>query len=306
MGNRLNEVSMISVRRILCPVDFSEFSKHAFDHAVVLAKWYEAELVVLHVAPLLAVFPVPGGTTRENLEPFDADAMAKELRSFVGGAAEALPRLRMIVRAGAAASTILDCAREVEADLLVLGTHGRTGFERFMLGSVTEKVILKATSPVFTVPRGVDAGPHGGVFRRILCGVDFSDASSQALQYALSLAAEANGRLTLLHVVEWMPDTTVPIQPHFDFQRYGESLVAEARARLTQLVPRETREWCDIDTSVRVGKPYQEILGRATQESADLIVMGVQGRGPVDRMLFGSTTQHVVRKAPCPVLTVRP
>ena len=83
-------------------------------------------------------------------------------------------------------------------------------------------------------------------------------------------------------------------------------MVAEARARLTQLVPRETREWCDIDTSVRVGKPYQEILGRATQESADLIVMGVQGRGPVDRMLFGSTTQHVVRKAPCPVLTVRP
>jgi nucleotide-binding universal stress UspA family protein len=218
----LKEVSMIGVRRILCPIDFSEFSKHALDHAVVLAKWYEAELVVLHVVPLMAVFPVPGGTTRENLEAFDADAMTKELRSFVGSAAEALPRLQMIVRAGAPAAMILDCAREVEADLLVLGTHGRTGFERFMLGSVTEKVILKATSPVLTVPRGVDAGPDGGVFRRLLCGVDFSDASLRALQYALSLAAEANGRLILLHVVEWMPDTTVPIQPHFDFQRYGE------------------------------------------------------------------------------------
>jgi nucleotide-binding universal stress UspA family protein len=297
---------MTRIHRILCPVDFSEFSKHALDHAVVLARWYEAELVVLHVAPLVAVFPLPGGTTRANLEAFDPDVMTRELRSFVGGAVEALPRLQMIVRAGAPASLILECAREVEADLLVLGTHGRTGFERFMLGSVTEKVILKATSPVLTVPRGVDNGPDGGVFRNILCGVDFSDASLRALQYALSLASEATGRLTLLHVVEWMPETTVPIQPHFDFQRYGESLVSEARARLTQLVPDEIREWCEIDISVRVGKPYQEILGTATRGAADLIVMGVQGRGPVDRMLFGSTTQHVVRKAPCPVLTVRP
>jgi len=300
------KTSMITLRRLLCPVDFSDFSKQALDLAMVIARWYEAEIVVVHVVPIVpTVLPFPSATI-PDVGALDPQVAGRELQSFVEAAGPAPPRPQTIVRMGAPAPVILDLAREVNADLLVLGTHGRTGFERLMLGSVTEKVMLKATCPVLTVPRAVDGGAQAPVFRRIVCGMDFSEAALRGLKFALSLCAEAGGHLTLLHAVEWMPEASLPGLPEFDLKQFGASLVSEAQSRLEQLVPAETRDWCEINSSVRIGKPYVEILRTAAEESTDLIVLGVQGRGPLDRMLFGSTTQHVVRKAPCPVLTVRP
>ena len=300
------KTSMITLRRILCPVDFSEFSKRALDLALVIARWYEAELVVVHVVPIVpTVLPFPSAAV-PDVGALDPQVAGRELQGFVDAAGSPTPRPQTIVRMGASAPAILDLARDVNADLLVLGTHGRSGFERLMLGSVTEKVMLKATCPVLTVPRAVEGGAQAPVFRRIVCGMDFSEASLRGLKFALSLCAEAGGRLTLLHAVEWMPEASLPGLPQFDLQQFGASLVSDAQTRLEQLVPAETRDWCEVNASVRVGKPYVEILRTAAEDSADLIVLGVQGRGPLDRMLFGSTTQHVVRTAACPVLTVRP
>jgi nucleotide-binding universal stress UspA family protein len=295
---------MISVRRILCPVDFSDLSRHALAHAAVLARWYEAELVTLYATPLAPDVPPLPMRMSSVLAPFDARAMAGELQAFAGPVTEGVARVQKIVRPGAAALVILDCARELEADLLVLGTHGRTGFERLMLGSVTEKVVRKAACPVLTIPRGAEARPDRPLFPRVLCGVDFAESSARALRYALSLAEEAEGRLSLLHVVEWLPEEPLP-GAHGDAQLFQESLVTEARRRLAELVPREARDWCEVETSVRCGKPYQEILRAAAVDRAELIVLGVHGHGVIDRMLFGSTTQQVVRQALCPVLTVR-
>jgi universal stress protein E len=297
---------VITIRRILCPVDFSEFSRRALAHAAVIAGWYEAELVVVHVIPIaLGAAGLPPAVPA-SVALMDPEAAARDLREFVGSAAAESPRLRTVVTAGPAAASIVDHARELDADLLVLGTHGRSGFERFMLGSVTEKAIRKASCPVLTVPPAREGGAHEPVFRRIVCAIDFSEASARALQYAASLAAEANGRLTLIHVLEWMPEEAVPLHPQFDVNRYREALVSDAKDRLARMVPEDARDWTEIEPLVRVGKPYREILGAASAASADLVVLGVQGRGPIDRMLFGSTAQHVVREASCPVLTVRP
>lgn len=298
---------MIRVRQILCPVDFSPFSRRALDHAAVLARWYEAQLTVLHVSPLVpTMFGLEPALSAATLAPFDRETLGRELLAFVGETVKATPAPQLVVRSGPAAATILEYAAENNVDLVVLGTHGRTGFERFMLGSVTEKVVRKAPCPVLTVPRRAADGPERPLFARILCGVDFSEASGRAAEYALALAQEARGRLTLLHVVEWLPDESFAKYPQFDLDHYRRSLLSDARMRLEELVPEEARNWCAPDARVACGKPYQELLRVAGDDAADLIVLGVHGRGPIDRMFFGSTTQQVVRQAECPVLTIRP
>ena len=297
---------MLNIHKVVCPVDFSPISKRALDHAAVIARWYEAELVVLHVTPFMpTLFGFPAAVDTAGVAAADADAVIPELTAFVAEAATMVSATQTIVRSGSPAVEILHYAAEAEADLLVLGTHGRTGFERFMVGSVTEKVLRKAPCPVLSVPPRCEGQPERPVFGRILCGADFSEASDHAAEYALSLAQEANGRLTLLHVVDWMPDKNFAKYPQFDPAAYRQVITREARRQLEGLVPKEARDWCEPDLRISCGKPYREILRVAAEDQADLIVLGVHGLGPIDRMLFGSTTEHVVRQAPCPVLTIR-
>lgn len=297
---------MLHIRRIVCPVDFSPISKRALDHAAVIARWYEAELVVLHVIPFMpTIFGFPAAVDAAAVAAADADAVIPTLTEFVAQAETMVSATRTMVRSGSPAVEILQCAAEAEADLLVLGTHGRTGFERFMVGSVTEKILRKAPCPVLSVPPHGEGQPERPVFARILCGADFSEASDRAVQYALSLAQEANGLLTLLHVVDWMPDRNFAKHPDFDPAAYRQVITREARRQLEKLVPAEARNWCEADLRIACGKPYREILRVAAEDRADLIVLGAQGLGPIDRLRFGSTTEHVVRQAPCPVLTIR-
>jgi nucleotide-binding universal stress UspA family protein len=196
---------------------------------------------------------------------------------------------------GAPATVILERARELPADLVIIGTHGRGGFDRWVLGSVAEKVLRKAPCPVLTVSGSAQAAEPRSLFKKILYACDFSVSSLAGLDYALSLAHEADARLTLLHVLEWLL---------INDQRRA-SLETEALERLREAVPTSTKEWLQTEEIVTEGRAYREILSIAQERDADLIVMGVQGRGALDVMFFGSTAHHVVRQAACPVLTVR-
>jgi nucleotide-binding universal stress UspA family protein len=296
---------VIRIGRIVCPVDFSEFSRRALDRAAVLARWYEAELVALHATPLVPVdFPLAPGVSPATLAPFDVEAMAGELRAFSAEVAARCPRLRLIVRSGPPAPVILDLARGLGADLLVIGTHGRSGFRKLVLGSVAEKVMDKAPCPVLTVPYAAQGSPDTPVFRRVLCGVDFSEASRRAVEFATSLAEEANGRLILLHSIEWPIGDRHPTHATFGVNLYRQSLLTDARARLAALVPAEARDWCQVDARAASDEPAAELLRLAAAERADLIVVGADRPRPIDRMLFGSVAPLVIRQAPCPVLTV--
>lgn len=298
---------MISITRILCPVDFSGHSRLALDYATALARWYEAEVVALHahsvsmVPATIGAFPA---ATSVGV-PLTREEIGSDLDEFVRPVQAAQVRVRTVVAIGGAAHNILEAAEKLPASLIVMGTHGASGFERLMLGSITEKVLRKASCPVLVVPRRADA-PSGRpiVFRRILCAVDFSPCSRKAVSYALSLAEEAGGALTFLNVVEAVDDEPLTTA-HFDVAEYRQHLRQAAGERLAELVPREARTWCDCHTMVRAGKPHREILEAARVMDADLIVVGVRGRNAVDLALFGSTTNQVVRGADCPVLTVR-
>jgi nucleotide-binding universal stress UspA family protein len=165
---------------------------------------------------------------------------------------------------------------------------------------------------VLTVPRGLpDAVPaSAGLFKEILCAVDFSDSTEHSVNYALSLAQEADARLTLLHVISGEFEHALDIATLAaadrlsvgDFRRQRE---ADLRQRLANLVPDSARTYCQADPQLTHGRPWREILRLAAERRADLIVMGVRGRGAADLMVFGSTTNHVVRGSACPVLTLR-
>jgi nucleotide-binding universal stress UspA family protein len=304
---------MIEIRRILCPTDFSDCSRRALDHAVAIAKWYESTITLVHVSPIVplaAYAPGSGVVPSANLSPEERQSLLTSMKQFA--AAEASPDIRFdyILGEGGTAAQILNAAETLASDLLVIGTHGRSGFERLMLGSVTEKVLRKATCPVLSVPRhSTDAVPMPPLFRHILCAVDFSECSIHALEYAMSLAQEAGGSLTVLHVIDIGPEIPdvhglmmggVPDVREF-VARVGES----ARVRLKELVPESVRTSCHVETMVVEGRSYHEVLRVAGDQASDVIVLGVHGRGPVDRLFFGSTAQQVVRGATCPVLTLR-
>jgi nucleotide-binding universal stress UspA family protein len=298
---------MISINRILCPVDFSDASRVALEHAAALARWYDALLTALHVVPLVpTTLTFPPAISAATMEPVSPEFLRDELRRFVAPVAETVP-VDTVVVSGEPARAVIEKAWALESDLLVLGTHGRSGFERFVLGSVTEKVLRRATCPVLTVPPAVADRPTAGrpPYKRILCPVDFSATADRALRYACSLAEEAKARLTVLHVLEWFPDQEIREHRHFDVPEYRRFLEEDARRRLADAIPEDARTWCEPAEKVGCGKAWREILRVAADETSDAIVMGVHGRGAFDLALFGSTTNHVVRQAHCPVLTVR-
>jgi nucleotide-binding universal stress UspA family protein len=231
---------------------------------------------------------------RERLDAFVALSRAENVRT------------EFSVVEGTPAPVILEAAESQHADLICLGTHGREGFDRIVLGSVAEKVLRKAKCPVLTV---AEAGEEGSVqpvfFKNIVCALDFATLSLRALEHALSLAQEAQAKLILLNVVEWLSDEPgweTGLEP--DMFGFREQMKEAVLKKLEEAVPEGVRDWCDVETVVTSGKPYREILKLANEREADLIVMGVRGRNPLDRMLFGSTVQHVVRRAGCPVLTI--
>jgi nucleotide-binding universal stress UspA family protein len=304
---------MFHIKHILCPIDLSDFSRHAFDRAVGVARCYDAKVSVLHVLPAPSAMPAipygPEGPGPFGLQAFDRDHVLTELPRFLAlEHSIGVPVEYHVVEAPSVAKEVVLQAERLSADLVVSGTHGRSGFDRLVLGSVAEKVLRSSRVPVMTVPPGVpDAVTIGrDPFRRILYATDFSGGSGVALRYAASLAQHGAAHLTAIHVVEPFPVGHDPIVGStFNVAAYHAALERDAKERLRTAVPESIRLACETDDVVVNGKPYVEILRLAETRHIDLIVMGVHGRNALDRWVFGSTTEHIVRRATCPVLTVR-
>ena len=295
------EARVTEIRRILCPVDFSEFSASGLAWAAAFAQLFGSDITVLHV--LSAPVPPVGSETYPAWLPQVPDtreSIADDLQLLLGPLSSAGVTVRTQIAEGNTAAAIVRHAVEHDVDLVVMGTHGRSGFDRLTLGSVAEKVLRKAPCPVLTIPPGAARTAMDVSVRRILCPTDMSTGSAFAMDFALSLADRAHAAVTALHVVETM----------------------EARPELSGALSELQRRRCDtelqfleesnaaraggnaITNAVTLGRLYLEILRMVEERAIDVIVMGVRGRGPVDMALFGSTTNQVVRRAACPVVTV--
>lgn len=297
---------MVRFQQILCPTDLSDSSRPALRHAAAIAAWYDARLTVLHVVPTFDAIQLPPNTLGETVHvvyPASRDEVTGTIRRHVDAAGASAVNPALEAEAGDTVDTILDRALNLSADLVVIGTHGRSGFNRLLLGSIAEQILHRASCPVLTVP------PHAAAttsvtFERILCAMDFSPAALQALGFALDLGRQANGRLTVLHAVEWLSEAEPRAHTHFNVPEFRQHLIDDARERITELVGRESQTWCEIEPVVTAGRAYREILRVAKEKTAELIVMGTQGRAGLGLALAGSATQQVVRGAECPVLTV--
>ncbi len=293
---------MPEIRRILCPIDFSEFSVRAYRHALSLAQHYRAKLFVQHIVEL---WQIPSADFSVSVKVYDEFCQrllfnaGEKLREFVKTHADNDIQPEVVVELGIASDSILALAEARKTDLIVMGTHGRRGFDRLMLGSVTTRVMRKASCPVLAVRKPahdfiiLDNHQEPVHLSRILFCTDFSENSHRALDYATSLTAEYNAELTLLHVLD-----NIPVSANVEVAR------AKATELLDQLIPLEELKTGRIKTLVRIGKPYQQIIQFASDAQIDVVVMAVRGRGAMDLAVFGSTTQRFLQLGPCPALVI--
>ncbi|HTV53998.1 MAG TPA: universal stress protein [Terriglobia bacterium] len=296
---------MLNIKRILYPTDFSEASARAYAYAESLARHYSAKLHVIHVAqaPTFPYSEYPSVRVMDGVLRDLRGYAEKQLAGFMNGrlshAADHGIELECTALEGSITAQILQFAEKNGVDLIVMGTHGLEGADRQTLGSVTEKVLRKASCPVLAIRKpehsfvtpGSSADSVG--LRKILYCTDFSNDSNRASDYAFSLAMEYGAEITLLNVLEDLPGSSD-----------AQSAIAEVKDRLRAIIPPEAAACCSIPIKVRIGRPYQEIIQLALEDQTDLVVLGVHGRNIVDLALFGSTTYRVVQRGSCPVLSV--
>jgi nucleotide-binding universal stress UspA family protein len=272
-------------QHILCPVDFSETSALGLRFAHTLARCSPARLTAVYADQFLP----PPYFTESGLEEMRkqltgaALAAGTHLQQF---AAQTLGGVQIETRVVEALPVdgILQVARDISADLIAMGTHGRSGFNRLMLGSVAERVLRASEVPVLTVPPSA-AGPTGSPeFKRILVPVNNSEAARSALEYAARLARCFSSELTLLHVREDSKDGAIP--------------------DLCEWVPEELRPKCRLIEVPEGEGAAHAIISAASDQGCGLLVLGVKRRRFFDSTIIGTTSVRVVRHAPCPVLTV--
>jgi nucleotide-binding universal stress UspA family protein len=291
---------MLQIERILCPVDFSESSARAYDSAQSLARYYHAKLFLQHVVDFVLPSYAYYADAVYIIELFERirDGARKRLQEFAKSHTRNGVQPECLVHEGAVTDSIFSFAAAQKVDLIVMGTHGLKGVDRVALGSVTEKVLRKAPCPVLVSRKPGYAvvapdGAQGSIqLRRVIFCTDFSDPARRALEYALSVAAEYDAEITLLHVLE-------------DVRSLAniKEAVTTATKQIDKLVPAGGRA-AKIKTMVRIGRAYEQIIQHASEIQADLLIMAVRGRNALDLAVFGSTTYRAIQLGSCSVLAV--
>lgn len=290
----------IAINNILFATDFSTHSNAALPYVLAVARQYEAKVFGAHVVPSEDyLFSAPDSwPTHSQPEEQLQHEIATRLEDQLQGVAH-----ETLVGVGDVWTVLSQFIGEHEIDLIVVGTHGRTGARKLLMGSIAEKIFRQATCPVLSIGPNVPGKPDGEVqFRQILFATSFGEESLAALPYAVSLAEEHQSQLALLHIVEQ------PAAGVFDVEAVKASLMR----RLQELAPSEAEPWCSVECLVEfrrlTARSDERILEIARDRAADLIVLGVKpAHGGVSTVthLTHTTAQYIVAHATCPVLTVR-
>ena len=294
--------------RILVPIDFSRPSLKAIPYALAISRQFGADVHLLHVTdltqqppPTLMTLPLVPQSEWNRRFMKRLQALAKKYRT--DGNVSALEP-----RTGTAYEEICAVAGELKADLVVVATHGYTGYKRMFLGSTAERVVQHSPCPVLVVRHHLSRWNGAGDLRtrtgfrlaKILVPTDFSKCSQSAFKYGLQLARDFNAELRLVHVINLhaypfgdehvaLDPAQLPRETEYAEQKQMRSMAARAKVRYS--------------VSVLHGSPAVEIC-HATNEDVDLIVISTHGRTGLGHLLIGSVAEHVVRRAHCPVLVI--
>lgn len=286
----------VSLTKILVTTDFSEVSDRALGYAIALARRYDARIYLTHVItpdPFQFAEPQLAQATYEKVRQAAEEGITDIL---ISGKLRGVPH-EVLMGEGHVWPTLERLITEHEIDLIVCGTHGRGKVRKILIGSVAEEIFRQANTAVLTVGPAVKGELQNEIeLNHILFATDFGPGAERAADHAISLAQEHNAQLTLLHVIE-------------SSAAYTEESVVRQReiniARMKQLLPSGTENWCKPEFRVTFGSAVEEILIAAKESKADLIVMGAKARKSLAGHVPLTIAYNVVIKATCPVLTVR-
>lgn len=284
---------MIHVKNIMVPVDFSEPSKKAVNYGLSLASEFDSRLVLAHIAPFdTAQYERAKVQLLQLIPPEYRDKLDFEI----------------IVKAGDVRSELLAAVEEKAIDLVVMGSRGRSYFERMLLGSVTERMLRKLHVPVLTIS---DLDPEKEIHvpgiipvRRIVYAADLSDGSEAGLEFSIRLARGLDAHLTVVHAMQALDIALYGMETTAFMPDYTAVANAQATEKLSKMVALVSDGSVPITTALVSGVPYEAINRVAEQNDADLIVINLQGKGRLERALLGTTAERVIRTAKVPVLSL--
>lgn len=299
-SRQLGEQKKFRLKTILVPIDFSPASLYPIRWARFIAHRSRARLHFVNVHdfgyPVLTSFTPPVIGSRAEVE----ERLRRDLAAIA--VSRKVSKADFHIRAGRPFGQICQVAREIQADLIVLSTHGRTGWERAFLGSTAERLIRHSPCPVLVARQPRSRGKEAIKLRKIVSPVDFSDCSARGLNYAIELARLFGAKLALLNVIQLHHDLPLGvIYPRARINRWAREV---SEAHMTELIRATDFGKVKFESEVKMGSPAQKICRYAVKAGADLIVTSTHGRTGVGHLLIGSTAEQIVRYSRSPVLVV--
>jgi nucleotide-binding universal stress UspA family protein len=293
------------IHRILCATDLSPASRAAWSEAQLLGRLLGAEVVLLHVVapPTLPAEGYLPPAVYQQVVDGGRQSAVEELARLVESVTGPKPNVQPRIEDGPAAPTILEIAAREAVDLLVVGTHGRTGLPRIVLGSVADRLVRQATCPVLIARSAPDASPRGRI-ARICFAADFSPSAEAAWRWVVTLATAAGAEVDLVHVL--FEPVAAPHMPPEAVEQMAQLLRDQGLAAAEGFLERSSLPRERVHVVLPTGAPGTQIVRRAQERQADLIVLGTHGWSGLVRWMLGSVAHHVIQTAPCPVLTVGP
>lgn len=298
----------LNIQNILVPIDFSELSIRALSTAQHLARHSGATIHLIHVHEYH--YPVgfmsPGAPVPMSMVTFRDEtrrAVEEKLRNLAIKNSIS-PAHCYITEETPIFNEICNAAKTIHCDLIVMPTHGHTGFKRFALGSTAERVVQHAPCPVFVVkPRGAARNKSGRI-DNILVPVDFSACSLEGLNYAIQFADKVAGRIFVFNSIYLGYAFTADGFAMYDMTSLVDRALKNAENDMKRFLRHARFGAVKFETAVRTGNPASDICAMADQKRADLIVTSTHGRTGFDHVMMGSTAEQVVRRAPCSVLVI--
>jgi nucleotide-binding universal stress UspA family protein len=295
---------------IIVPTDFSTTSREALPYAYKFALAYGSKITLLHAITMFEYDPYDPKQNFSSLDEIyanlkaSADASCIEIIQDAHNQSNELRLEKVTERGISAREVIIDYAKENDADLIIMATHGRSGISNVLLGSVTEKVIQSAPCPVVAVKKPQHADLKKLLFNNILVPTDFSESSRNAMEYALGIAKKFRSRVSVMHAVDIRFNPAYYAAGVESIFELDPDIKPRIQARLEAFLQSFDLSGATVTTHVTDGKSHREIVKTAQIKQHDLIVMSTSGHDEIADYLIGSTTDRVIKRAPCPVLVV--
>lgn len=322
----------IHPQKIMCAIDFSDFTDMILTYGKALANEFDADLCLCHVTS--SPFVVAGYISPyANYAKVEEEHQQYAVQKLEGYGKDLNMACEVLVSSGYPSDEISRLAMENSVDMVIAATYGTSGIKRFFTGSVTDLLVKTLPCPLLVLnPSKQDLTPmryEKIQLNKILLGCDFSRDSMHAFNYAIGLAQEFQSELHLVHVVKPMEHPAASGShsitglsrdyPAWDMRDYHGFLEKEKEwadqqekvlferleTQLQEMLPEDCRNWCTPITALLKGIPYEELIAYAQDNEIDVMVLGIHGHNFFDKFLVGSTTDRVISRTTCPVLTVR-